>query len=216
MKDVLIISNYFPPEMGAASNRIFQLAKGLSEAHKVSVICPFPNYPTGKVFDNYSAKETIDGIRVNRLWVSPSISKNKFVRLFSMLSFSFSVFWFMLWNKIPKTVIVNSPPLLVAFSSLLFLNSKKHSLLLNVSDLWPKAGIELGVIKHNLGYKILQKIEHFNYKKAHVILGQSEEILMHVRTIVPTTKTLLYRNFPDFEPPQIETKALNKSNKIKI
>ena len=100
MKDVLIITNYFPPEIGAASNRIFQLAKVLSKEHNVSIICPLPNYPTGKVFEDYNANETIDGITINRLWVSPSVSKNKIIRLFSMLSFSFSVAWFIIWNKI--------------------------------------------------------------------------------------------------------------------
>ncbi|GGI56302.1 glycosyltransferase family 4 protein [Winogradskyella haliclonae] len=216
MKDLLIISNYFPPEMGAASNRIFQLAEGLSKNQNVSVICPFPNYPTGKVFKHYNNKETIDGITIKRLWVAPSVSKNKFVRLFSMLSFSFSIVWFFLWNKIPKTIIVNSPPLLVAFTSLFFLSAKKHRLILNVSDLWPKAGLELGAIKQGFSYKMLQKIERFNYNKADLILGQSEEILIHIKTIVPKTETLLYRNFPNFSPPKIEPNDVDHSTKIKI
>ena len=51
---ILIISNYFPPEIGAASNRIFLMAKSLkSELIDVEVACPFPNYPTGKIFPNY-------------------------------------------------------------------------------------------------------------------------------------------------------------------
>ncbi|ARV09677.1 glycosyltransferase WbuB [Winogradskyella sp. PC-19] len=216
MKEVLIISNYFPPEIGAASNRIFQLAKGLSKNHNVSVICPLPNYPTGKVFENYNAKETINNISVNRLWVSPSVSKNKFIRLFSMLSFSFSISWYILWNKIPETVIVNSPPLLVAFTSLFFLRSKRHKLILNVSDLWPSAGFELGAIKKGFSYNVLQKLESFNYKKAHLILGQSEEILTHIKTTVPQKETLLYRNFPDFEPPKIHTENPKDSTKIKL
>jgi len=61
-----------------------------------------------------------------------------------------------------------------------------------------------------------QKIERYNYKKVHALLDQSEEILMRVKIIVPTTKTLLYRNFLDFELPQIETKTSNKSSIIKI
>lgn len=133
-----------------------------------------------------------------------------------MLSFSFSIAWFMLWNKIPRTVIVNSPPLLVAFTSLLFLRSKKHRLILNVSDLWPKAGLELGAIKQGFSYNMLQKIERFNYKKANLILGQSEEILTHVKSIVPETETLLYRNYPNFEPTKIQTEKINDSSKIKL
>ena len=218
MKGVLIISNYFPPEMGAASNRIFQMAKGLSEYNEVTVICPYPNYPTGKIFKNYKSKkeERIDNMTVKRLWIYPSNSANKLIRLFSMLSFSLSVFWFILWNKIPKTVVINSPPLLVAFTSLFILSNKKHKLILNVSDLWPRAGFELGAIKEGIGYKLLLSLERYNYKKASVILGQSEEILSHVRSITTDKEFLLYRNFPDFEPPKLHPKSTSTNSKIKL
>ncbi|NRA94280.1 MAG: glycosyltransferase WbuB, partial [Psychroserpens sp.] len=109
MKKVLIITSYFPPETGAASNRIFHLAEGLkAEGFDVAVITPLPNYPTGKIFDSYKGKwadhSKEQGILVHRLWIFASISKNKLIRLFAMLSYSFSLVWFYLWNKIPKTV----------------------------------------------------------------------------------------------------------------
>ena len=51
-KEILLISNYFPPEKGAASNRMYSVAEGLGNAgFKVKVVCPLPNYPTGKVFN---------------------------------------------------------------------------------------------------------------------------------------------------------------------
>ena len=41
MKDILIVSNYYPPEKGAAANRIEQLALKLYQnKYKVTVICP--------------------------------------------------------------------------------------------------------------------------------------------------------------------------------
>ncbi|RBP34658.1 glycosyltransferase involved in cell wall biosynthesis [Oceanihabitans sediminis] len=220
MKDVLIITSYFPPEIGAASNRIFHLAEGLEKRNfNVQVITPLPNYPTGKIFENYKGEfrhsSTENNIQIHRLWLYATVSKNKFLRLIAMLSYSFSLIWFFTFNKIPKTVIVQSPPLLVAFTSMFFLRSKKRKLILNVSDLWPIAGLELGALKKNFSYKMLENIERFNYKSADIILGQSEEILTHIRTLSPEKKSLLYRNYPDFIAPKIVERSPNET-KIKL
>lgn len=220
MKDILIITSYFPPETGAASNRIFDLTEGLQKNNfKIQVITPLPNYPTGKIFDAYKSKfkqtTTENNIIIHRLWIYANNSKNKLLRLFAMLSYSFSLVWFFLWNKIPETVIVQSPPLLVAFTSMFFLRSKKRKLILNVSDLWPIAGLELGAFKKNFSYKLLERIERFNYKNADLVLGQSEEILTHIKSLFPNKKTFLYRNYPDFETPKLEIKN-SSGGKIKM
>ncbi len=220
MTDVLIITSYFPPETGAASNRIYHLADGLQKHDfKVSVLTPLPNYPTGKIFEAYKGtfkhNSIENNITIHRLWIYASNSKNKLLRLIAMLSYSFSLCCFFMWNKIPKTVIVQSPPLLVAFTSMLFLRSKKRKLILNVSDLWPIAGLELGALKKNLSYKLLEKIERFNYKHANLILGQSNEIISHVTSLFPEKDTFLYRNYPDFVTPKIPKKAHSKG-KLKI
>lgn len=209
MTDILIITSYFPPEIGAASNRMFHLAEGLQKrSFNVSVITPLPNYPKGKIFKEYKGKFKITSIEnhitIHRLWICASNSKNKLLRLFAMLSYSFSLIWFFIWNKIPNKVIVQSPPLLVAFTCMLFLCRKKRKLTLNVSDLWPIAGLELHAFKKNFSYNILEHIEYFNYKKADLVLGQSEEILNHVTSLCPDKNTFLYRNYPDFNPPKIE------------
>jgi len=220
MKDVLIITSYFPPETGAASNRIFHLADGLQKCgFKVSVITPLPNYPTGNIFPEYKGKfkhTTIENdVIIHRLWVYASNSKNKLLRLFAMLSYSFSLVWFYTFNKVPKTVIVQSPPLLVAFTSMLFLKRKGRNLILNISDLWPIAGLELGAFKKNFSYKMLEKIERFNYKRASLVFGQSEEILEHISSLFPQKEAVLYRNYPDFNPPKIQDTS-SSSKKIKI
>jgi len=215
----MIITSYFPPEIGAASNRIFHLAEGLKTDYDVSVVTPLPNYPTGKIFDDYKgkfrSKTTENGITINRLWIYASVSKNKFLRLIAMLSYSFSLLWFFIWNKIPDKVIVQSPPLLVSFTCMFFLRSRKRQLILNVSDLWPSAGLELGALKEGFAYSMLKKLEAFNYKNADLILGQSNEILAHVKTISTTPKLFLYRNFPEIEFPQL-TESRSSNGKIKL
>jgi len=216
MKEILIITSYFPPETGAASNRIYHLAEGLQRNNmQVSVVTPLPNYPTGKIFKGYKGRikhtSTANGITVNRLWIYASNSKNKVLRLIAMLSYSFSLICFFVGNKIPKHVIVQSPPLLVAFTCMFFLRSKKRKLILNVSDLWPIAGLELGAFKKNISYKLLEKIERFNYGKADLVLGQSEEILTHIKSMFPNKATFLYRNYPDFQALPILKKTLPKT-----
>jgi glycosyltransferase involved in cell wall biosynthesis len=213
MKEILIISNYYPPEKGAAANRIEQLALKLHQNnYKVSVICPLGNYPKGELFPEYKGKfsvtENRDNITVKRLWIYPSVSKNILVRILSVLSFSLSLFFYLLFKKTPHKVVVQSPPLLLSFISVLVLSWKKKKIILNISDLWPLAAIELNALKENsFSHKFSLFLERFIYKKVTLILGQSNEIIKHVQFIFPDKECYLYRNFPDHLATKMELKT---------
>jgi len=213
MEDILIVSNYYPPEKGAAANRIEQLALKLDQNnYKVSVVCPLGNYPKGELFPEYKGKfsvtENRDNITVKRLWIYPSVSKNILVRIISIVSFSMSLFFYLLFKKTPKKIIVQSPPLLLSFISVFVLSLKNKKIILNVSDLWPLAAIELKALKANsFSHKTSLFFERFIYKKASLVLGQSNEIITHVKTIFPHKECHLYRNFPDHQVAEMELKT---------
>jgi len=210
MQDILIISNYYPPEKGAAANRIEQMALQLQKNQcNVTVLCPLGNYPKGELFPEYKGKfsvtENQKGIRVKRLWIYPSNSKNILKRILSILSFSTFLVLFLLFKKTPKKVVVQSPPLLLSFLSVAVLSLKRKKIILNVSDLWPLAAIELNALKKgSFSHKISLFMERFIYKKATLLLGQSQEILDHVHTLFPDKKGYLYRNFPDHAVSNLE------------
>ncbi|MEM4171107.1 MAG: hypothetical protein QW037_05430, partial [Thermoplasmata archaeon] len=68
---LVILSQYFPPEMGAPQSRLFETALGLqNRGWAVSVITAMPNYPKGKIFPEYRGRfqksEIIDGIYLKR------------------------------------------------------------------------------------------------------------------------------------------------------
>tara|TARA_R110001606_G_scaffold398850_2_gene579248 strand:+ start:3386 stop:4567 length:1182 start_codon:yes stop_codon:yes gene_type:complete len=212
---IVIISNYYPPEMGAAANRIKNLAEGLQQkGNEITVICPLPNYPKGKIFKKYSNKfcveEFVNTIKIKRYWIFPSKSKNAFVRLISMLSFAWSL-WFSVFSFLrrkPDIFIINSPPLLVALSGLLLSKLLKRKTILNVSDIWPLSALDLGVIKRGFFYSFFKKVEKTNYKLADKIIGQSEETIIHINNIVEKS-FLVYRNTPKLKEYTPKEKSKN-------
>ena len=174
----------------------------------------------GKLFDEYKGKfsvtENRDGITVKRLWIYPSVSKNLLVRIISVLSFSAMLFFYLLFKKTPKKVVVQSPPLLLSFISVFVLSLKNKKIILNISDLWPMAAIELNALKKDsFSHKFSLFLERYIYKKATLILGQSNEIISHVHTLFSDKKCYLYRNFPDHNVSVIELKT-EENQPVKI
>lgn len=218
-ESILLVSNYYPPERGAAPNRIQMLATALAnQGYGVEVVCPLPNYPAGRVMDGFRgklySKSTEGSVTVHRLWLWPSKSSNKFIRLISMLSFSKSLAIFFILRRIPATVFVQYSPVFVGTTAVFWSWIFRKKIVLNVSDLWPLAGLEMGLLDRGFYYSLLERMELFCYKKAGLILGQSEEILTHVSKRTPLKTTLLYRNIPDFEPPAISERVTHGPIKI--
>lgn len=205
----LIVTSYFPPEIGAAATRISNLANGLqARGVQVDILSPLPNYPKGSIFSQYKGKfnvvEEIDSHLVFRYWIYATVSKNPIKRAFAMFSFALMIWCFSIRRRIVNQydcIIVQSPPLLVSYSAMiLFKKVLKKKVFLNVSDIWPLSAVELGVMRNNgLSYKYLSHCERFIYKEADAIMGQSEEIINHIRKIEPNKETFLYRNLQPVE-----------------
>jgi len=220
---IIIVSNYYTPEIGAAPSRISMLAEALIKSgDDVTVVCPLPNYPYGKIFDEYKKKiykkEVINGVQVYRYWIYPSVSSGVIQRVLSMFSFSISHLFVLIeyWKiKEADWIIVQNSPLMVSFLAIAFLGKINNRIALNISDLWPLSALELGVVKKGRFYSLLEWIEKYNYKKAKLILGQSEGIISHVKSIVDRP-SFLYRNYQKYDDDYHDDASQKSTDTFKI
>lgn len=189
--------------MGAPQNRLYEMMKGLSDlGNEVSIITAMPNYPTGKIFDKYkgkfSCKEELDGIEVKRYWLYASNVRKKIPRIWNMISFSLTSLCSLPYLRKKKLdyLIVESPPLTLAWTGRWLAKLSGAKYVANISDLWPLSAKELGAVSEGKLYKALEKLENYIYRKSHFVMGQSEEIVSYINNH-GAKKTYLFRNGVD-------------------
>jgi len=93
--NVLVIAQYFPPDIGGSATRAYNLAKGLFlNGCNVTVVAAFPHYPHGKIPKEYRWKpikvEWMGEIRVIRTFMPPIKSEGFFKRILLIGAFAVS------------------------------------------------------------------------------------------------------------------------------
>jgi glycosyltransferase involved in cell wall biosynthesis len=204
-----ILTQYYPPEMGAPQGRLSELAGSLAErGHEVYVLTAMPNYPQGKIHPGYGGalkRERLDNCNVIRTYVYPATGIG-WRRLLNYLSFtiSSSLFGAFLLPRMDY-LITESPPLFLGMSGYLLSRLKHARMVFNVSDLWPDSAVDLGAVDEGWALRAARALEGFCYRKAWCVSGQSKEILARIREGHP--KTNLYHlsngvNPEEFGPEQ--------------
>ena len=201
-KNISLLCSSFPPETGAAPSRMYHLAKMLlQQGYCVSVITAMPNYPTGKIFQQYKGKflvtENIEGINVFRIWLIPTNSSHKIKRAISLLSYSFSLLFVaagLLKKNKPSVVVISSPPFVTGFFGTKIAKRIGAKIVLNVSDLWPQSAKDLGFIKEGMLLQYLQQKEQAMYARADAFSVQSLQIAAHINALGNKQPLFVYRN----------------------
>ncbi len=201
---ILIVSERFYPESGAAAIRLKNMLDGLkSQGNIVDVLTGLPNYPKGEIFDGYKRclhkKEVLEGSHIYRYWCYATISPNPIKRAINMLSFAIMIWGFVFKIQTCKSydkILIQTPTLFVATSALiLFKYVYGKKCILNVSDIWPSTAVDMGAMRAgSLAHKVMLKCEKFLYVKSDAILGQSKEILEHIHSRFSNKSLFLYRN----------------------
>ncbi|MBL8166212.1 MAG: glycosyltransferase family 4 protein [Anaerolineae bacterium] len=148
---ILLVTNYFEPDQGAASIILTRLAKRLhARGHEVTVLTSLPNYPYGRVLDGYRGKfavvEERDGVRVVQTWLwatpSPRISR-KFI---SQISFMLTAVLRGLFLPRPDVMLVEAQPIFTNLAGVLLSRLKRVPYVLDVHDLWPDHMLSVGAL----------------------------------------------------------------------
>jgi glycosyltransferase involved in cell wall biosynthesis len=166
---ILIVSQFFPPEMGAPAARFFDFARTwVASGHAVSVITAFPNFPNGTIPKKYKGKiflkELINGIITYRGFIFASPRLNSLTKGLGYISFIISSIAILLLVKIKYDIVIStSPPPLMGLPGILAARLKKVPLIFDVRDIWPEAIILSGRIKNPILIKLLEWVEMMLY-----------------------------------------------------
>lgn len=204
MPCLLLLTQFFPPEIGAAQTRLFELGQELSGlGWKVEVLTALPNYPTGRIFEGYDprnpVKEAVGRLSVVRVPLRPA--QSGFVnRLLCYFSFVRSaVRWGPVLCAKPDVVFVESPPLFLGHAGIRLSRQWGVPMVFNVSDLWPESAKYMGVVKNRLVLASAEALELSYYRRAALVTGTSNEIVESVQRRCPSTDAEVITNGVDVD-----------------
>lgn len=201
---ICILTQYFPPEVGAPQNRLFELAVRLQKlGAEVSVLTAMPNYPKMVIHSEYVGKsyvyEELEGLKIHRSSIYMPKGKGIVERLKNYFSFVWSSY------KVGRRkleadydyLLCESPPLFLGISGWLLAKKKGAKFIFNVSDLWPESAEKLGIVNNKFFLWLAYKLEAFLYKRSAFITGQTQGIVDNIKDRFPSKKVYWLPNGVD-------------------
>jgi glycosyltransferase involved in cell wall biosynthesis len=187
-----LVTQYFPPEIGAPQVRLAGFARALRDAgHRVTIVTAVPNYPEGKIWPEFRyrfiASSRWDGMPVHRVFVVPAMGSGV-ARMVNYLSFAvlapLTVF------RVPRSdyVFVESPPPTTAIPGWLLSRVRGGRLVLNVADLWPDSAVQLGVLRSRRQRAAALALERWAYRVSFAVTAVTrgiQEALVRDKKVPP-------------------------------
>jgi glycosyltransferase involved in cell wall biosynthesis len=165
---VLVLAQYFSPDMGGSSTRASIVVNGLlGEGHDVTAIAAFPHYPLGDVPSQYKRKaivpERLGNSKVFRVWI-PALPHNSAINRI-ILHFCFVVSSLFALPFVGKVDVVwaANPNLFSFLPGFVYGFVKRVPVVRNVDDLWPEVFYELGLVKSKFTRKVLDFLAWLSY-----------------------------------------------------
>jgi colanic acid biosynthesis glycosyl transferase WcaI len=203
--NILYVSQYFPPEMGAPAGRAAELSRlWVEDGHEVTVLTGFPNHPTGVVPPEYRRKfrrlvtrDDHHGVNVVRTWLLPFPNRKAYERMLNYSSFCISSATTGIFLDKPDVVIASSPQLLIGLSGWWLARCNGVPFVFEVRDLWPESLSAVGMWSSNSPlHRSLAKIAGFLYRSCDRLVvvtpAFKEYLIQHWR--VPEEKIFVVEN----------------------
>lgn len=173
---ILFLTDNFPPEVNAPASRTFEHCREwVNAGHQVTVITGAPNFPKGKVFEGYSnrlwQKETMDGIRVIRVWTYITANEGFAKRTLDYLSYMVTGFLASLLVRRVDVVVGTSPQFFTVCAAWAAGLCRRVPWVFELRDIWPESIRVVGAMRKGKALDLLEQLELFLYRQATTIVS---------------------------------------------
>ena len=176
---ILFLTDNFPPEVNAPASRTFEHCREwVKLGEQVTVVTCAPNFPKGKVFAGYRnhlwQTETIEGIRVIRVWTYITANEGFVRRSLDYVSFMIAATIASIGVKKVDVVIGTSPQFFTVCAAYVVGLLKRVPWIFELRDIWPESIKAVGSMGDGPLYRTLERLELFLYKKATRIIALTQ------------------------------------------
>jgi putative colanic acid biosynthesis glycosyltransferase WcaI len=170
---LLLVTQYYHPEVGAAQTRLRETTAGLQRrGFEVTVVAPIPSYPLGIVPRPYAwwrpARERIDGVRVARMPTIALRGAGMSRRIVGHATFALTSLASLAISREFNVALVESPPLFLGLTARA-LRASGIPYVFHVADPWPDFAIAMGYLRSPLERRLAFGLEDFAYRGAAAI-----------------------------------------------
>lgn len=172
---ILVVCQYYYPE----PFRITDICETLvQKGHNVTVLTGLPNYPEGRVLDDYrhgkKKEEFVNGVKVIRCF-EIGRGNNHFTLFMNYFSYSISasIKAFFIKEEFDVVFVNQLSPVMMGIPAMVYKRKHHKKILFYCLDLWPDSLASGGIKEGSFVYKIFLKISKWIYNSADMILVTS-------------------------------------------
>ena len=182
---ILFFTHYYPPEVNAPASRTSEHCRAWVEAGaEVTVVTCAPNHPHGKLYPGYRNRlwqtETLDGVKVVRLWTWPAANEGFLARILNYVSYMAAAIMALPFLPKADVVVTTSPQFFCGLVGLLARPLKRAPWVLEIRDLWPESIVAVGAMKKGRAVRFLERLEGFAYRQADAIVSLTRGFVPHI------------------------------------
>jgi glycosyltransferase involved in cell wall biosynthesis len=183
---LLIVTQYFFPEDFRINELVSDFVK---RGHEVTVLTGRPNYPEGKIFEEYVKNKQkfnqFSGSKVIRCPI-PSRGSSKISLIINYFAFIFfgTIYGLRVAknNKFDNIFVFEPSPITVCLPAIFIKKFFRIPVTFWVLDLWPDTLEAVGILKRKTFiWKILDRLVKFIYNNCDLILGQSRGFVQEIK-----------------------------------
>lgn len=188
---ILYIHQHFAIPQGSTGTRSYEFARRwVKTGHKVTLIAGHCDVGGLELPRKFMQRLTIDGIDAVVVGTKYSNKQSYSRRIASFLAFTLLSIYAGLRIRGVDVVYATSTPLTVGIPAMVLKWLKQIPYVFEVRDQWPKAPIEMGIIKNKIAIKLLLWLEKTIYKQSSAIVALSPGMAAGVGSVVGKEKSI--------------------------